>query len=79
MNAHIALKSTFISMVVFLFTSCGNKTISNKELARYCKAYPISRAGTPDEVGRLTVFLASDDAAYITGAALDINGGDLML
>lgn len=60
-------------------TQMTRKTISNKELARYCKGYPISRAGTPDEVARLTVFLASDDAAYITGAALDINGGDLML
>lgn len=60
-------------------TQMTRKTISAKELARYCKAYPISRAGTPDEVGRLTAFLASDDAAYITGAALDINGGDLML
>lgn len=60
-------------------TQMTRKTISNKELARYCKAYPISRAGTSDEVARLTVFLASDDAAYITGAALDINGGDLMV
>lgn len=60
-------------------TQMTRKTISNKDIARYCKAYPISRAGTPDEVARLTVFLASDDAAYITGAALDINGGDLML
>ncbi|MBU4200833.1 MAG: SDR family oxidoreductase [Verrucomicrobia bacterium] len=60
-------------------TAMTRRTISNRQLARYCKAYPIPRAGTPDEVAQLAVFLASDAAAYITGAAMDINGGDLML
>ncbi|MDD5678137.1 MAG: SDR family NAD(P)-dependent oxidoreductase [Kiritimatiellae bacterium] len=60
-------------------TAMTRRTISNPQLERYCRAYPIARAGTPDEVARLAVFLASNDAAYITGAALDINGGDLML
>ena len=35
--------------------------------------------GDPEEVAELVVFLASDRAAYITGASLDINGGDLMI
>jgi len=60
-------------------TEMVRQTIAKPQIARYVKAYPIPRLGTPDEVAQLAVFLASDDAAYITGAALDINGGDLML
>jgi NAD(P)-dependent dehydrogenase (short-subunit alcohol dehydrogenase family) len=36
---------------------------------------PIGRAGTPEEVAALTSFLASDEAGFITGAALVIDGG----
>jgi 2-hydroxycyclohexanecarboxyl-CoA dehydrogenase len=36
---------------------------------------PLGRQGTAEEVAALFAFLASDDAAYITGATYDINGG----
>ncbi len=36
---------------------------------------PAHRMGTPEEIGRLCVYLASDDAAYVTGASLFIDGG----
>jgi NAD(P)-dependent dehydrogenase (short-subunit alcohol dehydrogenase family) len=36
---------------------------------------PMGRMGTPDEVASLTLFLASDEASYITGAAYIIDGG----
>lgn len=39
---------------------------------------PLGRAGVPDEVAAAICFLASDEAAYITGATLDINGGAYM-
>lgn len=39
---------------------------------------PIGRAATPEEVAKAAVFLASDDASYITGATIDVNGGQLM-
>lgn len=36
---------------------------------------PMDRAGRPEEVGDLAVFLASDKASYITGARIVIDGG----
>ncbi|MBL4767778.1 MAG: SDR family oxidoreductase [Rhodobacteraceae bacterium] len=38
---------------------------------------PLKREGTSEDVAKLAVFLASDDAAFITGANMDINGGML--
>jgi len=38
-------------------------------------ATPIGRFGTPDEIARATVFLASDDASYVTGIELFVDGG----
>lgn len=36
---------------------------------------PMLRRGTPDEVARATLFLASDDAAYVTGERIMVTGG----
>jgi 3-oxoacyl-[acyl-carrier protein] reductase len=36
---------------------------------------PLDRAGTPEDVAHAVVFLASDQASYITGHVLDVNGG----
>jgi 3-oxoacyl-[acyl-carrier protein] reductase len=52
---------------------------SDEVLDDYARSFPISRLGQPSEVAALVGFLCSDDAAYITGASLDINGGDLMI
>jgi len=39
---------------------------------------PLRRLGEPEEVARCVVFLASDDAGFITGSTLSANGGQLM-
>ena len=39
---------------------------------------PVGRLGTPDEIGRAVVFLASDEGGFITGSTLSINGGQYM-
>lgn len=60
-------------------TEMVRDTISDERTRQYAAGFPIARLGEPSEVAELVAFLASDRAAYITGASLDINGGDLMI
>jgi 3-oxoacyl-[acyl-carrier protein] reductase len=41
--------------------------------------HPIKRLGTPEDVARAALFLASDDSAWITGVVLDVAGGAVMV
>jgi NAD(P)-dependent dehydrogenase (short-subunit alcohol dehydrogenase family) len=60
-------------------TEMVRSTIDDARKRAYAESFPIPRLGQPSEVAELVAFLASDRAAYITGASLDINGGDLMM
>jgi NAD(P)-dependent dehydrogenase (short-subunit alcohol dehydrogenase family) len=60
-------------------TELTRENASPADLAAYARTFPIQRLGQPVEVADLICFLASDQAGYITGASLDINGGDLMV
>src|SRR6266851_5264946 len=44
-------------------------------LERYVSRIPVGRLGRPEEVARVVRFLAEDDASYITGAVIPVNGG----
>ncbi len=50
-----------------------NKTEEERE--KVLSQIPLRRLSTPDEIGKAIVFLASDNASYITGITLDVNGG----
>ncbi len=60
-------------------TEMVRAVISPERADAYASSFPIERLGKPEEVAELVAFLASDRASYITGASLDINGGDLMI
>jgi 3-oxoacyl-[acyl-carrier protein] reductase len=45
---------------------------------KYIAMVPLKRAGTPDEVAGAVCFLASDNAKYITGQVINIDGGMVM-
>jgi NAD(P)-dependent dehydrogenase (short-subunit alcohol dehydrogenase family) len=48
---------------------------SDQALKGLSAAAPLGRPGTPDEVARAVVFLASDDSSYVTGTELFVDGG----
>jgi NAD(P)-dependent dehydrogenase (short-subunit alcohol dehydrogenase family) len=39
---------------------------------------PLGREQTPEDIGRAVAFLASEDAASITGQAINVNGGAIL-
>lgn len=47
-------------------------------LEQVLEAVPAGRLATPDEIARGVVFLVADNAAFITGITLSINGGKYM-
>lgn len=49
--------------------------ISDDVMAKLVAKIPVGRLGTPDEVSRCVVFLADDNAGFITGSCLSVNGG----
>lgn len=60
-------------------TDMPRMTTDPEEFEAYKKGFPFARLGTSEEVVALVLFLASDEASYITGASIDINGGSLMI
>ena len=60
-------------------TELTRESASTETLEGLAKGFPVPRLGTALEVADLICFAASESAGYITGASLDINGGDLMM
>jgi 3-oxoacyl-[acyl-carrier protein] reductase len=61
-----------------VMTSLVADNFPPENLARTVETIPLGRASQPEEVASVIVFLASDDAGYVTGASLDANGGIFM-
>ena len=56
------------------------KAIDEKVLAeRIIPQIPVGRLGEPEEIARIVVFLASDDAGFITGSTVSANGGQFFV
>ena len=52
-------------------------TVEERE-AEMCKTIPLGRIGDPEDAGMLVAFLASEEARYITGQAINLDGGQCM-
>jgi len=55
------------------------KDVPEQILTRIINQIPAGRLGLPEEVARAVVFLASEDAGFITGSTLTINGGQYLV
>ncbi|MFM6976104.1 MAG: SDR family oxidoreductase [Sphingobacteriaceae bacterium] len=53
-------------------------SFSAQEVAEFGQKTPMGRAGQPSEVAPAYVFLASEDASYITGQVIHVNGGEMV-
>jgi 3-oxoacyl-[acyl-carrier protein] reductase len=54
------------------------KSVAEKAQAEWSSLIPLQRLGTPQDIASAVCFLASDEAAYITGQVLAVNGGMYM-
>lgn len=61
----------------FITTPMTEK-LDEKTKALYLQTIPLKRAGTPEDVAAVCLFLASDEASYITGQIIRVDGGMLM-
>lgn len=52
--------------------------LPEKELNEWLQTIPLKRAGAPEDVANLCVFLASDMSTYVTGQVLNVDGGMVM-
>jgi len=53
----------------------GKEKVDDEGRARYVATVPLGRLNQPDDLAKAAVFLASDDAAMITGTCLEVDGG----
>jgi 3-oxoacyl-[acyl-carrier protein] reductase len=61
----------------FITTDMTDK-LSDEVKDEMLKQIPLARLGEPKDIAKMTAFLASDDASYITGQTVHINGGMVM-
>lgn len=61
-----------------IWTPLNPSSVEAKEIPMFGKDVPMKRPGQPSEVGPAYVFLASEDASYITGQVLHPNGGTII-
>ncbi len=78
--AEIASRNVTVNCVAPGFTaSAMTDALNEKQREAILLRVPVKRLGTPDEIAGAVVYLASDEAAYVTGQTLHVNGGMAMI
>ncbi|MBQ9364962.1 MAG: 3-oxoacyl-[Schwartzia sp.] len=75
----LASRGITCNMVAPGFIDTDMTAVLGDELkAEMIKAIPLARIGTPEDVAKAVLFLASDEASYITGQVINVDGGMVM-
>ena len=77
-NASVAGMQSFASGRTYAYSAskaADTPIFINRDFSRYHDSIPMHRVGTAEEVAKTANFLVSDDAGYINGAVLAIDGG----
>lgn len=53
----------------------GKTAVDEEGRARYIATVPLGRLNTPEDIAKAALFLASEDAAMVTGSCIEIDGG----
>src|SRR5262245_37053392 len=61
-----------------ILTERNQQRIPQAQVKAFTEMHPIKRLGTPEDVARAALFLASDASAWITGVIIDVAGGAVM-
>ena len=54
------------------------RKLTDQQIVTLTRAIPLGRVGLPQDIAGAVLFLASDLSDFVTGVALDVNGGELM-
>ena len=78
--AEVAARNITVNCVApgFIDTAM-TQGLDDRQTARLTERIPAGRLGTPEDVAACVVFLASEEAAYVTGQTISVNGGMAML
>jgi len=78
MAVHFAREGVRVNALCpgFVYTNLTKALTDQPESRKFLEdRHPMGRLGQPDEIARAALFLASDDASFVTGACLPVDGG----
>jgi len=80
MAAEVATRGITVNCIApgFIATAM-TESLGDEQTEKLTGAIPAGRLGTPEDVAACAVFLASEEAAYVTGQTLHVNGGMAMI
>jgi len=77
-NVNAILPGYIYSPSAFGLRGSSNEEDAEKAMREFGYKIPMGRQGTPEDIGNLALFLASDESSYLTGSGIVIDGGNIL-
>lgn len=75
-RANVCVNTVSLGLVQ---TAHSDAEFLEKNMDKIVKAYPLRRIGSPNDIAPMVAFLSSDEAAWVTGQVISVNGGFAMV